>query len=85
MKTARVHQMTSTERLPMVGFSRAVVKAAESALRVGTAPACAWIDPGTPGSVIPALRRLCLAPAPTLIVPPAYAPVADLSTRQSSE
>jgi mannose-1-phosphate guanylyltransferase len=73
------------ERLPVIDFSRTVVQGGESALRVSTAPACGWTDLGTPRSVLLALRRLCFAPAPTIIAPPAPTSVANLSTGQSSE
>jgi mannose-1-phosphate guanylyltransferase len=73
------------ERLPMIDFSRTVVQGAESALRVSTAPACGWTDLGTPRSVILALRRFCLARAPSMIAPPAPASMANLSAWQSSE
>jgi mannose-1-phosphate guanylyltransferase len=46
------------DRLPVVDFSRDVVQAAESELRVSTVPACGWTDLGTPGRVGKTVQRL---------------------------
>jgi hypothetical protein len=51
------------ECLPVIDFSRAVMQDAESVLRVSIAPACGWMDLGTPRRVVQTLQRLQLASA----------------------
>lgn len=46
------------ERLPQMDFSREVLQAHSSALRVARVPACGWSDLGTPKRVAETLRRL---------------------------
>jgi len=46
------------ERLPCIDFSHAVVRGAESKLRVLTVPACGWHDLGTPERVAGTLECL---------------------------
>lgn len=46
------------ERLPQMDFSRDVLQAHSSALRVARVPACGWSDLGTPKRVAETLRRL---------------------------
>jgi mannose-1-phosphate guanylyltransferase len=46
------------ERLPHMDFSREVLQAHSSALRVARVPACGWSDLGTPKRVAETLRRV---------------------------
>ncbi len=46
------------EQLPQIDFSRDVLEAASSSLRLVRVPACGWSDLGTPKRVAETLRRL---------------------------